>query len=368
MYQHQLMQKVKFTNRDTLGFYSTVRSRVDDYFKTNNISKFANGAMYLKTIIILGGVVGAYALIISNILTPLGMLGAAIVLGVFKALTGFNVCHDAIHGSYSDNKMVNHLLSYTFYILGANVYIWSITHNQVHHTYTNIPGHDEDIEVAPGIIRLSPLDKINKVQKYQHIYGFLVYGLASLFWVFRKDYKKFFQKKIGDSWDNTKHPAIEYFNLFFFKLLYYFLFIGLPLYLLPISFGQFLIGFLMMHLAQGLVLGLVFQLAHVVEGTAFPEVDVNGNIDEVWAIHQMYTTADFSRKSPIAAFLCGGLNMQIEHHLFPKVCHIHYPQLSVIVQSTAEEFNIPYIENKTFLQALGSHYRMLKKFGYDEFK
>jgi linoleoyl-CoA desaturase len=124
----------------------------------------------------------------------------------------------------------------------------------------------------------------------------------------------------------------------------------------------------MMHLAQGLVLGLVFQLAHVVEGTAFPEVDVNGNIDEVWAIHQMYTTADFSRKSPIAAFLCGGLNMQIEHHLFPKVCHIHYPQLSVIVQSTAEEFNIPYIENKTFLQALGSHYRMLKKFGYDEFK
>jgi linoleoyl-CoA desaturase len=238
----------------------------------------------------------------------------------------------------------------------------------VHHTYTNIPGHDEDIEVAPGIIRLSPLDKINKFQKYQHIYGFLVYGLASLFWVFRKDYKKFFQKTIGDSWDNTKHPSIEYFNLFFFKFLYYFLFIGLPLYVLPITVGQFALGFLMMHLAQGLVLGLVFQLAHVVEGTAFPEVDAHGNIDEVWAIHQMYTTADFSRKSPIAAFICGGLNMQIEHHLFPKVCHIHYPALSSIVQSTAEEFNIPYIENKTFFQALGSHYRMLKKFGYDEFK
>jgi linoleoyl-CoA desaturase len=362
------MQKVKFTNKDTAGFYSTLRNRVDQYFITNNISKFANGDMYLKTIIILGGVVGSYILIMSNILTPLGMLGAAMMLGVFKALTGFNVCHDAIHGSYSSNKMVNHLLSYTFYILGANVYIWSITHNQVHHTYTNIPGHDEDIEVAPGIIRLSPLDKINKFQKYQHIYGFLVYGLASLFWVFRKDYKKFFQKTIGDSWDNTKHPTIEYFNLFFFKFLYYFIFIGIPLYFLPITIGQFALGFLMMHLAQGLVLGLVFQLAHVVEGTAFPEVDKNGNIDEVWAIHQMYTTADFSRKSPIAAFLCGGLNMQIEHHLFPKVCHIHYPALSSIVKSTAEEFHIPYIENKTFFQALGSHYRMLKKFGYDEFK
>ncbi|MEY3416104.1 MAG: hypothetical protein RL060_215, partial [Bacteroidota bacterium] len=131
------MQKVKFTNKDTAGFYSTLRNRVDQYFITNNITKFANGDMYLKTIIILGGVVGSYFLIMSNILTPLGMLGAAIMLGVFKALTGFNVCHDAIHGSYSSNKMVNHLLSYTFYILGANVYIWSITHNQVHHTYTN---------------------------------------------------------------------------------------------------------------------------------------------------------------------------------------------------------------------------------------
>jgi linoleoyl-CoA desaturase len=357
-----MSQKLKFVDREGSEFFSTLKKRVDTYFKENNISKNANASMALKSVFFLSLMVLFYSLIISNIFPLSLMLLFAILLGMTKAFIGFNVCHDAIHGSYSASSKVNKSLSLVFNLIGANAYVWSITHNIVHHTYTNIPGHDEDIEVAPGLLRISPEDKINKIQRFQHFYAFFLYSLASLSWVFRKDYVKFFQKRIGN-YDDLKHPRKEYFNLFFFKILYYVLFITLPLIVLDATWWQFIIGFVLMHMAEGLVLGLVFQLAHVVEGTDFPFPNQKGNIEDAWAIHQMKTTANFARKSKLACFLCGGLNMQVEHHLFPKICHIHYPAVSEIVKKTAEEFNVPYNEQPTFFSALKSHYLILKKMG-----
>jgi linoleoyl-CoA desaturase len=355
-----MIPKVKFIDKHKSPFFATTRLRVEAYFKENGISKHANAAMWIKTAFFLTSFVLLYILLISNMFGLWTMLLLAIGLGVFSAFIGFNVSHDAIHGSFSASKKINKLLSSTFYFLGASPYVWSISHNIVHHTYTNIHHHDEDIEIAPGLIRVDADEQPNKLQRYQHIYAFLLYGLASLSWVFTKDFKKFFQKKIGQH-ENPKHPKIEYFNLFFYKALYYFLFIVLPLWVLSITWWQFIIGFLLMHIAEGLVIGLVFQLAHVVEETSFPLPDEQGNMEEAWAVHQMRTTANFSSRSALAAFLCGGLNRQIEHHLFPKICHIHYPAISQIVQTTARECQVPYIENDTFFSALGSHYRLLKK-------
>ena len=361
-----MYQKVRFADKSRSAFFTTVKKRVDDYFIQNNISKHANAEMIFKTVLFLGGFILCYLLLLlSNFSTSI-MLLLTIIIGVLGALIGFNICYDAIHSSYSSNLYVNKALSMVFHIIGANPYVWSISHNIVHHTYTNIVGHDEDIEVAPGLIRLSPEDKLTPIQRYQHFYAFLLYGLASVSWVFRKDFKKFFQEKIGNH--KNRHPKVEYFNLFFYKGIYYFLFIGLPLWIMPIGFSSWLVGFLTMHISQGLVLGLVFQLAHVVEGTAFPLPDEEGNIEEAWAVHQLRTTANFARSSCIANFLCGGLNMQIEHHLFPKICHVHYRAISDIVQQTAQEFNLPYIENETFLSALQSHYRMLRKLGEEAWK
>jgi linoleoyl-CoA desaturase len=362
--------KVRFIAKDRNApeakFFATVKSRVDQYFKERHLSSHANTAMVLKTLLFLGGLAGVYALIMSGIFSPWAMFGLALLLGAIKAFIGFNVCHDAIHGGYSANKKVNKVLGLVFNVIGANAYVWSITHNVVHHTYTNIPGHDEDIEVAPGMIRLSPEDELKPIMRYQHWYAFPLYGLASLVWVFRKDYKKFFQKKIGQIENN--HGLVEYFNLFFFKAVYYTLFIVLPLIFLDITWWQFVIGFVCMHIVEGTILGVVFQLAHVVENTAFPKVNVDNNIEEAWAVHQMQTTADFARKSKILSFFVGGLNFQVEHHLFPQVCHIHYPKIAPIVEATAKEFNVPYIDNPTFLKAIQSHYRMLKHFGADALK
>ncbi|MGB0525825.1 MAG: fatty acid desaturase family protein, partial [Flammeovirgaceae bacterium] len=309
-----------------------------------------------------GGCILFYSLIIFGGFNVYTMWLFAAILGFFCACIGFNISHDAIHGAYSSKHWVNKFIGViTFNVLGANDHVWRMTHNLVHHTYTNIPGHDEDIDVAPGLVRLSPEEELKPHMKYQHFYAMPLYGLASISWVFRKDFKKFFQKQIGQT--ENKHKPMDYFNLFFFKALNYTLFIIIPLIVLDITWWQFIIGFVTMHMFFGLTLGLVFQLAHVVEGPEFPEPNEAGNIEEVWAIHQMRTTANFAMNSWLANFICGGLNMQIEHHLFPLVCHTHYRQISKIVKATAHEFGVPYHENKTFLGATMSHIRMLKKFG-----
>ncbi|MFD0939689.1 fatty acid desaturase family protein [Pedobacter boryungensis] len=360
-----MTKKVKFTNTNKSTFYATLRKRVDEHFDEQQISVHANGAMWFKAVFFLGTFITLYFLILLGGFNPLIMLGMAILLGMFGAFVGFNICHDAIHKAFSDKPIINKSFSFLFSLIGASAYVWSICHNIVHHTYTNISGHDEDIDVAPGLIRFCENEPVNKLQRYQHLYAFGLYSLAMLSWVFRKDYKKFFQTKIGCQVAN--HPKIEYFNLFFFKFLYYFLFIILPLIVLDITWWQFIIGFLAMQFAQGLVLGLVFQLAHVVEGTSFPHPNIEGNIEEAWAAHQMMTTANFAVDSKLAGFIFGGLNRQVEHHLFPKICHIHYPAIGKIVKSTALEFNLPYIESPTFLSAISSHYRMLRKLGKEAY-
>jgi linoleoyl-CoA desaturase len=360
------LQKVRFSDQTRSEFFPTVRKRVDAYFKENNISKHANAAMIFKTVLFVGTLMLSYGLIISSTLSPLGMLFWAGIMGATTAFIGFNVCHDAIHGSYSANARVNQALSLLFNVIGANAYMWSITHNVVHHTYTNIPEHDEDLDVAPGLVRLSPHDKIHPIQRFQHFYAFFLYSFASLSWVFRKDFKKFFAPKIG-AVDTSNHPKSELFNLLFFKILYVVIFMVVPFIVMSLTWYEFLLGFLFMHMVQGLVLGLVFQLAHVVEGMQFPQPNDENTIEEAWAIHQMNTTANFARKSKLANFFCGGLNFQIEHHLFPKVCHIHYAAISDIVKQTALEHNVPYIEHETFFSAIASHYRILKKFGKGDF-
>jgi len=357
-----MKHSLKFVDPGESRFLPTLKARVENYFKNGRLSRHANKFMIFKTILFISLMVLFYTLIITGILPLFAQLLLAILLGMTMAFVGFNVCHDALHGAYSSNKKVNYGLGFIFNIIGANAYVWNLTHNIVHHSYTNIVGHDEDIEIAPGLIRVSETDKLNKFQRYQHIYAFFLYGLTTLSWFFRKDYLKFFQKNIGKSHTN-RHPKIEYFNLFFYKIIYYSVFIVIPLLVMNLTWWQFLIGFLAMNFAEGMVLGLVFQLAHVVEDTEIKHPNEANNMEEAWAVHQMRTTANFASKSKLASFFCGGLNLQVEHHLFPRICHIHYRKISEIVKETAVEFNLPYNENKSFFSALKSHYFFLKKLG-----
>lgn len=359
-----MLQQIKFDHSDNKEFIKELRSRVNAYFTQNKKNKHANGVMILRAIFCFTLWIGSYALLLlGNFSTGVNFAIWAL-MGVSMVWVTINVGHDAIHGAYSGKKWVNKLMSHTFNLNGASAYMWAKMHNVAHHTYTNVHGYDEDIESVP-ILRLSPETERKGYHKYQYLYSFPLYGLATISWVFIKDYVKFFKNDVGN-YDNSKHPAKEYFYLFFYKACYYTLYIALPLIVLDQAWWMTLLGFGLMHYIGGTYLAIVFMLAHVVEHTHFPMPNQKGTIENSWAVHQLYTTADFAAKSWLAGFLTGGLNTQVEHHLFPNICSIHYRHLSPILEQTAKEYGVPYINYKSFGSALKSHINFLKKIGSQE--
>jgi linoleoyl-CoA desaturase len=358
-----ISKSIKFDNKKIADFFPTIRKRVDHYFKVNNISRFANGQMVFKTVFIFSIYLITYFLIISNVVVawPIVLLILAGIHGLFTAFIGLNISHDAIHGAYSSNSKVNKIIGASMNLIGGSDYVWKVKHNIVHHTYTNIHEHDHDLELS-ALIRLNPEQKKWWIHQFQHIYVFLLYPLGTLTWVFVKDFINFSKQKFG-YYDNSKHPKGELLRLIGFKSLYYTVFLIVPLLVISLPWYWILAGFIFVHFVEGLTLALVFQLAHLVEEAQFPEPDEEDKIHENWAAHQMYTTANFARKNPLVRFFCGGLNFQIEHHLFPKICHIHYNNIAPIVKETAEEFGLPYNEHETVSGALKSHVRLLKKLG-----
>ena len=276
---------------------------------------------------------------------------------------GMNVMHDGNHGSYSSKEWVNKLMGGSMYILAGNVYNWKVQHNVLHHTYTNIHGHDEDLD-AGRIIRFSKHAKWNYFHRFQHIYSIFLYGLLTINWALVADFKqtrRYLKKKLA--YGKLPSPFEQWSLLVITKIFYAFIWLILPMLVLDLAWWQILIGFFVMHYTAGLILSIVFQLAHIVEDTEMPLPENDGSMKNTWAIHQLMTTVNFSTKNRIVNWYTGGLNHQIEHHIFPNVSHIHYPQIANIVKKTAKEFQLPYHEYKTTRKAIASHFRFLKLMG-----
>jgi linoleoyl-CoA desaturase len=222
---------------------------------------------------------------------------------------------------------------------------------------------DDDISDKP-MLRFAPNTEVKKYHRFQWIYAFLFYGITTLYWVLLKDFVQFSKyKKEGVNNNSRKENSVSMLKIVLVKLFYIFIVLVMPTLFFDIPFGQIVVGFLLMHFIAGVILTVTFQLAHSVEGTTHPVPNEDGIIENNWAIHQMNTTVNFSRHNKLISWYVGGLNFQVEHHLFPKISHIHYPAISAIVKETAEEFGVPYLENKTLLQALRSHIATLQRFG-----
>jgi linoleoyl-CoA desaturase len=352
---------VRFPNRNPAAFIRDMKRQVAEYFEARGGRTKGDWRMVTKTIVLLGVYFGAYALILTGWFSPLAMLGLCMVMGVGMAGIGFAVAHDALHGAYSDKAWVNRVVGYAFDILGANGYMWRMTHNIVHHTYTNIQGVDGDLEVSP-YLRLSPRSAWRPIHRFQQWYAFAAYSLSTLVWVTIKDWK-YFLRKDGGPYHSERHPTREVVTLVVSKLVYYGYTLLVPMLVLPVAWWQVLLGWLALHLTAGLILGIVFQLAHVVEETAYPIPDESGNMEQAWMVHELETTADFGRRNRALTWYVGGLNYQIEHHLFPKVCSIHYPAISEIVRSVALANGMPYHDHPTLMSAIRSHLRVLRRLG-----
>jgi linoleoyl-CoA desaturase len=164
------------------------------------------------------------------------------------------------------------------------------------------------------------------------------------------------------SYGEPKSPKILWTTLIITKMIYVSIWIVLPI-LIGITWWKVLLGFFLMHYTAGLILSIVFQLAHVVDHTTNPTPNDLGEMDNTWAIHQLYTTTNFAPKNAIVNWYTGGLNHQIEHHIFPNISHIHYGKIAKIVKETAKECNLPYYEYKTMRSAVIAHFKHLRELG-----
>ena len=356
--------KIKFVNRQQTEFFSVLRRRVDQHFQQNNLSTKGNERMVFKTLAMLSMYFVPYALIMSGALPLWSCWLLAIMMGVGVAGIGLAVMHDANHGSLSDRGWLNELLGFSLNVVGGNAFTWKVQHNVLHHTYTNIYDHDEDLS-AGMVVRLSPHAKHLPIHRFQHWYAFPLYGLVTLSWVVMKDFVKLTRyHRMGLVNGPKTSMAREMTILIATKLFYVGYMIVLPIVWLDLTALQFLIGFLSLHLTAGVILSTVFQVAHVVEDTQHPQPDATGTIENQWVVHQLYTTANFARSNRLLSWYVGGLNYQVEHHLFPNICHVHYRALSPIVQQTAREFDLPYLDQPTFGSALRSHARLLRQLSH----
>ncbi|MDG1915254.1 MAG: acyl-CoA desaturase [Crocinitomix sp.] len=355
----------KFSTKVGGEFNATLKKRVRAYFKDNNISKYANANMKFKTVFMLSLYFVPYFLMITGTITNIwGVIACWALLGFGMAGIGMTIIHDANHGAYSKNKRVNYVLGRCVNLVGAFAPNWKIQHNVLHHTYTNIQHFDEDVDPPVPIIRFTPHDKLRPIHRFQFLYAWFFYSLMTAAWITIKDWQSLFRyKKMGLTKNENEKFSALFFELLISKAVYYTYILVLPIIFLDIPWWGILLLLLMKQMISGFTLAIVFILAHVVPEAAFPLPDKDLKMENSWAIHQLETTSNFGPKSRIFQWFIGGLNYQVEHHLFPNICHVHYKKLSEIVKATALEFGLPYYSEPTFFSAIRSHSKMLYKLG-----
>jgi len=352
------VEKLKFGKAD--DFQAELKRRVDGYFESTGQPQRDCPQMYLKTAIILSVHAASYVLLVFFAATWWQALLLAILLGLTTAEIGFNIQHDGSHRAYSNHAWINKLMAMTLDLIGGSSYIWHWKHDIFHHTYVNITGHDADIDI--GIFgRLSPHQKRYSFHRWQHFYLWPLYGFLAIKWLLFDDFSDVIRGRIGGH-QIPRPRGWEWVVFFGGKTVFFTLAFAIPLLLHPVLTVAFF--YAVVAVVTGIALSMVFQVVHVVEQAGFPlPRPETGCMENTWAVHQVETTVDYARNSRMVMWLVGALNFQIEHHLFPRVCHINYPDISTLVESTCLEYGVRYFEHKSFRSGLASHFRWLRRMG-----
>lgn len=342
------------------AFHREIRRRVDDYFHTTGRRRRDCWQMHVKTAVFMAGFAASYVLLVFVAQTWWHALLLAGLLGLLAAGIGMNVEHDGGHQAYSSSPWINTLMAMTLELIGGSSYLWRWKHVVFHHTYVNVTGHDTDIDL--GILaRLTPHQTRRAYHRWQHIYLWPLYGLLAIKWQLFDDFRKLITGRIS----HQRFPRPKGGELLIFaagKAVFFTLAFVIPLSLH--SAGAVLMFYVVTFAVTGMVLSVVFQVAHCVEEAEFPlPRSDSGRIEHAWAVHQAETTVDFARRSRVVTWLLGGLNFQIEHHLFPKISHVNYPAISRVVEATCRDFGIPYLQHTSFRAGIASHFRWLRRMG-----
>ena len=355
--------RINFGTEPIGNFTHVLKTRVNAYFEEAKLSRQGGGTMIIKTIIMLMLYFIPFGILFSGaVQSYIGQLGLWLLMAAGMSGIGLGIMHDANHGASFKSQRLNNFFGKVIYLVGVDQLNWKIQHNVLHHTFTNIDGHDDSLE-AGNLLRFSPNQKLLKHHKYQQYYAWFLYTLQTISWSIITDYNRL-RKYIGMGViPNNKSERRLYFELFFGKFIYYSLILFLPMFLTPSSWWMTLVFFLIMHLTAGLFLACVFLPAHIMPDNEYPIPSNKGDLKNDWLVHQIVTSCNFATESKLFSWFVGGLNYQIEHHLFPNICHVHYPAISKILKATVKEYGIPYRHYTTFLDAIKAHRVMLKKLG-----
>lgn len=354
----------RFVSKSKAEFTKTLNKRVEKYFKENGISKKGNWKMIIKFILVFAAYFVPFGFMLTgNFQSAAGVLGLYFLMGIGQSLIGLSIMHDANHGSLSKNRKINDIVSYSLNLIGGNSINWKIQHNFLHHSFTNVHGMDEDISSIP-ILRFAPQTKRLAIHKFQFLYAWFFYGLMTFSWTVAKDMIQLvsFDKRGLLKMQRTTF-AREMAIIVVSKIIFYAYTLVIPLMALETAWYSVFLGWVLMHIVSGVILAAIFQPAHVVKETEYPEMNEEGNVENQWTIHQLSTTMNFAPTSELFSYFVGGLNFQVEHHLFPHICHQHYKAIAPIVEETCKEFDVPYYSKKTFLGAVVDHTQLLYRFG-----
>jgi len=345
---------------ESSDFHAELRQRVDAYLASTGRRERDCWQMYLKTAILFALFAASYVALVFVAQTWWQALPLAVLLGLATAGIGFNVQHDGGHHAYSDHPWINKVMAMTLDVIGGSSYVWRWKHAVIHHTYSNITGHDTDIDFG-FLGRMTPHQQRLRFHRWQHYYLWPLYGLFAIRWHLLGDLREYISGRIcGHRFPRPK--GWDLVGFFGGKAIFITLAFGIPFLFHPVLVS--LLFYSVAALVLGIVLSVIFQLAHCVEQAEFPmPAPDSGRIENAWAIHQVQTTVDFARRSRVAAWLFGGLNFQIEHHLFPRICHINYPAISKLVEETCREFGVKYTEHVSLWAGVASHFRWLRHLG-----
>jgi linoleoyl-CoA desaturase len=344
-------------------FHTIVTARVNAYFSESGQGKRDPVAFYLKAAVLFTWLIASYVCLVCLEIQAWQALALSVSLGLALASFGFNVFHDAGHNAISEHPFVNGLASLTMNFSGASSYVWMQRHNNVHHAYPNIHEYDSDIDIG-GLGRFSPHQPFRSVHRFQHYYLWPFYALYSLKWQFVDDFKPFLTGRFG----KCKFVRPRGLDLCLFvlgKLVCVYL--GLVLPLTRHSIAAVLVCWLIVYFVSSILFVIVVQLSHLVEETQASLLSLRQEenvIDDDWAMHQAKASCDFSKANRALSWFLGGLNFQVEHHLFPGLCHVHYAKIAGIVEQTCKEFGVPYNTHSSVAAGLRSHFHYLRRLAH----
>ncbi len=340
-------------------FHQDLKAKVDAYFLETGKGRKDQPRMYLKTGVIFAWFLASYLFLLLVAAGPLTLVLGCVSLALAMAGIGFSVQHDANHGGYSENRKVNRALAWSLDLIGGSSYIWSWKHNVFHHTHSNVVGLDADVEIEP-LGRFAPSQRHRAVHRFQHFYIWALYGFLALKWHLVDDFLNVAYGHVGPQ--RMPRPRGKALAVFVAgKVLFFSWAFVVPMFFHPVL--TVLLAYTLTAAVVGVVLSVVFQLAHCVEEAQFPAIPANNRFEADWATHQLQTTVDFAPHNALLTWYVGGLNFQVVHHLFPLVCHLHYPALAGIVAQTAQAHGLKYHSHPTFRSALGSHVRWMRRMG-----